>query len=275
MTIEIAEDHVTFDLSGSDRSAACSVNTTYAMAFSACAYALRALLDPDLPMNDGFYRLAAGDRTQRIDRQRAPAGGDRRRLGDRRAHLSRRPFARCIDARRPAGRGFQRLHVQYRLRGRDPRTGQLFVFYEAQAAVMAAAPRKTAWTRPAAYAEHRERPGGGDRGELSGAIERYELIEDSEAPVAFAAAWACGATTARGRVRSRCCPIARASRRRGLCEGLPARPAHFVQNPSTAQAGRTDGQARPGEVFSVQMAGGGGFGPVLERDPQRILEHAG
>ena len=27
------------------------------MTFSACAYALKCLVDPDLPVNDGFYRL--------------------------------------------------------------------------------------------------------------------------------------------------------------------------------------------------------------------------
>ncbi|MCH8961778.1 MAG: hydantoinase B/oxoprolinase family protein, partial [Bacteroidetes bacterium] len=32
------------------------VNSTYAMTFSGCAYGLRALLDKDLPVNDGFYR---------------------------------------------------------------------------------------------------------------------------------------------------------------------------------------------------------------------------
>jgi N-methylhydantoinase B len=31
-------------------------------------------------------------------------------------------------------------------------------------------------------------------------------------------------------------------------------------------------QLEAGEVFSVQMAGGGGFGPALERDPQRVLD---
>jgi N-methylhydantoinase B len=51
------DDKVTFDLTGSDPQRRCSVNTTYAMAFSACAYTLRALIDPDLPMNDGFYRV--------------------------------------------------------------------------------------------------------------------------------------------------------------------------------------------------------------------------
>jgi N-methylhydantoinase B len=61
----------------------------------------------------------------------------------------------------------------------------------------------------------------------------------------------------------------------GLCDGLPARTAHFVQNPDTAPrefGSKLTVQLEPGEVFSVQMAGGGGFGPVLERDPQRVLD---
>jgi N-methylhydantoinase B len=55
--IAIDRDHVVFDLTGSDPQRPCSVNTTYAMSYAACAYALRALIDPDLPMNDGFYRV--------------------------------------------------------------------------------------------------------------------------------------------------------------------------------------------------------------------------
>ena len=37
------------------------VNSTYAQTFSACAYALKCLIDPDLPVNDGFYRLVSLD----------------------------------------------------------------------------------------------------------------------------------------------------------------------------------------------------------------------
>jgi N-methylhydantoinase B len=61
----------------------------------------------------------------------------------------------------------------------------------------------------------------------------------------------------------------------GLCDGLPARPAHFVRNPDTAPqefGSKLSVQLEAGEVFSVQMAGGGGFGPVVERDPQRVLD---
>src|SRR4051812_20256624 len=46
-----------FDLAGSDPQRRAPVNSTYAQTFSACAYAFKCLIDPDLPVNDGFYRL--------------------------------------------------------------------------------------------------------------------------------------------------------------------------------------------------------------------------
>ena len=42
---------------GSDPQRRAPVNSTFAQTFSACAYALKCLIDPDLPVNDGFYRL--------------------------------------------------------------------------------------------------------------------------------------------------------------------------------------------------------------------------
>ena len=50
---------------GSDPQRRAPVNSTYAQTFSACAYAVKCLIDPDLPVNDGFYRLVTVD---------APAG---------------------------------------------------------------------------------------------------------------------------------------------------------------------------------------------------------
>jgi N-methylhydantoinase B len=63
--IELTPGRASFDLAGSDPQRRAPVNSTYAMTFSACAYALKCLVDPDLPVNDGFYRLLAVD---------APAG---------------------------------------------------------------------------------------------------------------------------------------------------------------------------------------------------------
>jgi N-methylhydantoinase B len=59
--IEITADGVAFDLAGSDAQRRAPVNSTYAQTFSACAYALKCLVDPDLPVNDGFYRLVSVD----------------------------------------------------------------------------------------------------------------------------------------------------------------------------------------------------------------------
>ncbi len=56
-----AADGVAFDLAGSDPQRRAPVNSTYAQTFSACAYALKCLVDPDLPVNDGFYRLVTLD----------------------------------------------------------------------------------------------------------------------------------------------------------------------------------------------------------------------
>ena len=63
--VVIDQRGVSFDLSGSDPQRPAPVNSTYAMTYSACAYVLKCLIDPDVPVNHGFYRLV---------KLRAPAG---------------------------------------------------------------------------------------------------------------------------------------------------------------------------------------------------------
>ncbi len=116
--IEITADGVAFDLTGSDPQRRAPVNSTYAQTFSACAYAVKCLIDPDLPVNDGFYRV--------IEPRRARGDGDelhlaepgRRRLGDadaaRRRDLPRAP----PRAARAAARGDEGDDVPRRLRRR-------------------------------------------------------------------------------------------------------------------------------------------------------------
>src|SRR6185503_2849720 len=57
--VELRADGARFDTTGSDPQRRAPVNSTFAMTFSACAYALKCLIDPDLPVNDGFYRLVS------------------------------------------------------------------------------------------------------------------------------------------------------------------------------------------------------------------------
>ncbi len=80
--VELGADGVRFDTTGSDPQRRAPVNSTYAMTFSACAYALKCLIDPDLPVNDGFYRLIdvhapEGTVTNAPGRRRSSAAGRR------------------------------------------------------------------------------------------------------------------------------------------------------------------------------------------------------
>ena len=69
-------------LTGSDPQRRAPVNSTYAQTFSACAYALKCLIDPDVPVNDGFYRLVSRARAGGHGHELHVARAGRRRLGD-------------------------------------------------------------------------------------------------------------------------------------------------------------------------------------------------
>lgn len=61
----------------------------------------------------------------------------------------------------------------------------------------------------------------------------------------------------------------------GLDGGHPAPPAQYVRNPERdpeVYGSKFAVTLDAGEVFRVQMAGGGGYGPPHERDPRLVLE---
>ena len=54
--ITIDGERAFFDFEGCDPQRRAPVNSTKSMTFSACAYTLRALMAPDMPVNYGFYK---------------------------------------------------------------------------------------------------------------------------------------------------------------------------------------------------------------------------
>jgi N-methylhydantoinase B len=56
-TISIDDDGIFFDFEGSDQQRRAPVNSTYSQTLSGAAYVLKCLIDPDIPANEGFYRL--------------------------------------------------------------------------------------------------------------------------------------------------------------------------------------------------------------------------
>lgn len=54
--ITIDHEGISFDLTGTSPQRRAPMNSTFAQTFSSCAYFLRCLSDPDLPVNAGFYQ---------------------------------------------------------------------------------------------------------------------------------------------------------------------------------------------------------------------------
>ena len=63
--VTVDDDGVLFDLTGCDPQRRAPVNSTYAQTYSNCAYVLKSLIDPDIPVNDGLLPARPGLRPGR------------------------------------------------------------------------------------------------------------------------------------------------------------------------------------------------------------------
>jgi N-methylhydantoinase B len=161
--------------------------------------------------------------------------------------------------------------------GIDPRTGSYFAFYEAMAGGYGARFSKDGIDAIQPHVQNTENsPVEETEASYPMRIVRYELIPDSE-----------GAGRQRGGLGLRrdytfegelmFSVLADAGKYPpwGLEGGSTALPARFVRNPDTEPreyGSKLSVDLEPGEVFSVRMGGGGGFGPPWERDPSLVLD---
>ena len=179
--VSIDDDGVLFDLTGCDPQRRAPVNSTYAQTFSACAYVLKCLIDPDIPVNDGFYRSSASSR-RRARSSTHPAGAGGRRLGDARRGWSRRcRRARCrrFPDRLPAGTKGMICHAGFG--GRNLERRRAVVLLETFAGGYGG---RSASDGPDAVQAHGQNTENAPVEETEinypVRIPRYELIEDSE-----------------------------------------------------------------------------------------------
>ena len=274
--IEITADGVAFDLTGSDPQRRAPVNSTYAQTFSACAYAVKCLIDPDLPVNDGFYRvigLDAPEGTVTNCTWPSPVVGGwetQTRLVD----VIFRALLPALPERLPAGTKAMMCHAGFGgVDAADERV--LLLPRDVRRRLRRPLRERRAGRGADARPEHRERAGRGDRAELSGA---------GRAPLAR-----------RGLGRARPLP-----RRARAAQGLRLRPGDDVHRPRRPHARRAGGRvrrpggearrvradprrrrdpasarrrrsrSRPGDTVSYRTCGGGGYGPPAERDRELV-----
>ncbi len=273
--ITIGTDKVVFDLSGSDAQRPCPLNATFAMTLSSCAYALRALLSADVPVNAGFYRVLEiiAPRGSIVNCQSPVAIGGGWETAFRVVETAFLALAQAVPDKVTAGSKGCLCNIAF---GGQARDGGYYVFYEAMGGGYGGRSLRDGIDAVQPHVQNTENsPIEETEANYPVRISRYQLIRDSE-----------GAGRFRGGLglrrdysfdqptvfsvladRARFAPW-------GLAGGASARPAHYVLNP--------DGEARelpskfsldlrPGDTFSIQMGGGGGYGPPWERDPELVL----
>jgi len=275
VSVTIDDDGATFDLTGTDPQRPSSINTTAAMTFAGCAYAFRVFLDPDIPVNDGFYRMVKvvappGTVVNAVRPAAIGAGAD---TGIRVTETALRALAGVMPEAAVADTKGTVCNVA--LAGVDPRTGQYFVFYEAIAGGYGGRARQDGMDAVQAHFQNTENaPIEETEASYPLRIARYALVEDSE-----------GAGRQRGGLGLRRDYIAEgdvvltvmAERSsfapQGLFGGDPGRPAHFIVNPGPRgrrYPSKFSARVPAGDVMSLQLGGGGGYGPPLERDPDAV-----
>jgi N-methylhydantoinase B len=275
--VVVDDDGVLFDLTGSDPQRRAPVNSTHAQTYSACAYALKCLIDADVPVNSGFYRwvrLVAPAGTVVNAASPAPVVGGwetQTRLTD----VIFKALAPVLPERMPAGTKAMMCHAGFG--GIDPRSGKYYCFLETLAGGYGG--RFTS-DGPDAVQTHGQNTENApvEETELNYPVRitRYELVDDSGGAGTF-----CGGLGLRRDYQfpdHRVTFTILADRDRegpwGLFGGEPGQPAVYALNPDGAMrrlGSKTTLELQPGDVVSYRTCGGGGYGRPEERDPQRVL----
>ncbi len=274
--IAIDESGVLFDFRGSDPQRPAPVNSTYAQTFSGCAYVLKCLMDPDVPVNAGFYdrvRLLAPEGTVVNSSPPAPVvGGWETQL--RLTEVMFKALAPGLPELVPAGTKGMICHVGFG--GTDPQTGEYYCFLETVAGGYGGRSGKDG---PDAVQTHGQNTENApvEETEINYPVRilRYELVDDSE-----------GAGQYRGGLGLRRDYLfigptsftVLADRDRwgpwGLFGGEAGRKASYVLNPEGGAeelSSKVTLRLAAGDVVSYRTCGGGGYGPARERDVDEVL----
>ena len=277
VSVTIDDDGLLFDFTGSDLQRRAPVNSTYAQTHSGVAFVLKCLIDPDVPVNAGFYRnvrMVAPEGTVVNCTEPYPVvGGWETQI--RLADIIFKALAQAIPEKVPAGTEAMICHSGFG--GSDPYRNETYCFLETIAGGYGGRASKDG---PDAVQPHGKNTANApvEETELNYPVRitRYELVENSDGPGKYRGGL--------GLRRDYFFPDHEASftiladRERwgphGLFGGLPGERAHYVLNPDSDAmelGSKVTVQLKENDVVSYRTCGGGGYGPPQERDPEDVL----
>ncbi len=266
-----------FDFAGTDLQRSAPMNCNLTQTFTACVYVLKCLVDPDIPLNEGFYRavdvIAPEHSVVNASHPVAIVGGWE--ISMRICEVLFQALAKGLPDRVPAGT--KGMVCQVGFGGRDPRTGAYYCFYETLAGGYGARSRSDG---PDAVQTHIQNTQNAPVEEIESnypvRILSYSLIPDSE-----------GAGTMRGGLglrreyafvehepmftiladRAKIPPHGLFGGDAGTC----ARYAVVSGGDTCSLPSKGTFQVKRGDIVRIETCGGGGYGPRLARDPGLVL----
>ena len=276
--VEIRGSDFAVDFTGTDRQRPGSVNAVAAATRSAVYYAVRALCDADIMMNEGCYRpvrivLPAGTLVNPLP----PAACNSRMIVCQRVVDTLFRALREVAPQRVVAPSYG-CAPNLGLTGRHPDTGRYFVFFDGNHASWGARHNKDGLDGCTSG------PSNSANSPLEAIevrhpvlFERYEFVTDSggagrfRGGLAIARDFRSAADEALLTVQ---CDRARFAPG-GYFGALPGARAEFSLNPGTTreQALHSKVTSHPlatGDRFHWAAAGGGGFGDPLTRDPESV-----
>lgn len=276
-TVIIDDQGIRFDLTGCDPQRRAPVNATYSQTYSACAYVLKCLIDPDIPVNAGFYRLVQVEAPEgSVVNCRPPApvvaGWE---INARLTDVMLKALAPALPHLIPAGTKAMICHAGFG--GVDPRRQEYYCFLETLAGGYGARQQSDGPDAVQTHGQNTENaPVEETEINYPVRIVRYELVNDSE-----------GAGRQRGGLglrRDYLFPdhevsfTILADRERwgpwGLFGGEAGQKASYFLNAgdeTTELGSKVTVQLAPGDIITYRTCGGGGYGSPLEREPALVL----
>lgn len=274
--VEVHDEEIVVDFAGTDPQVPAGINSYYNFTFAYAFFALKCLTDPTIPQNEGCRRpitVRAPEGSFLNARHPAPGGG--------RALVLNRIVEAIMGALAPAlpQRAITASSdfAMSSFGGEDPNTGKAFVFYELLFGGFGARPTKDGAEALCSSLDMRNVP-----------IEVHEIHN----PILVERFALRNGTAGAGKYRGGCgiqkdirmlTPGIRFSNLTerhkfapyGLFGGCPGAVGETVLNPGQAGERQLHSKGnyklQTDDVVSIRLAGAGGWGIPLERDPQAVL----